>query len=1153
MPKPPDDRSDTSLDTVLAALRRDAAEARALEAERVDRYLAGDLGDDEAAALFTELEAAGLSDVVRASSEPPPELDALVAHARSSLARRSARPAEREPWWRWLLQPPRRQLLAAGFAVLLVAIPVAYYLASGPGRVVPPHSFSARVGDALLRSGDASPAAPIVKQRSLIELTIHQDGPDGPDEPASQRPRAHVFGGAPGHLAPLSGTFEWSPQGHARLRARADALLPDHTGLADLVVVLAPADVTPEEVLEAVQQGRAVVEDEGWRMFDVRLTVVAEEGRAPVPGRRGAWIMTGCSDVGSGERCQVCEPTRLTAWIAGSERSSVSATVDGESRPVSTTRVGGGHRVELEVLPPASAPSKLVLRQASGGAVASYALMLSCIPEAPAVEEARQLLKERQFDALDTLASRAADALADRPVDLAALQSVVARRYVRAGDYPAAMAHLRDSARANHEAGSVRQAAFDVFAMSWVGGNKTGQLAQVGAALDGLDLSSPLLGRERIAAASYRAMVARFSGDLALALAEGRAGLAAARRLGLEDSRTGRDLRQVHALVLTGVGDASSAARILEQVVQRTTAPCERAATQLNLGWALINAGRPAAAVLEEAIGTLEATCPDQRTELARALVDLISEKARNGGDPVALRRLLAKAEGALAAPARLDAAYLDLARGHLAEAAAEWESAEAAWAGLERRARVMDDAGLGWEAAFGRARVALARGDREAALQHAVSAERALAEAAGGAAWADGRVGSLARRSETTWLLLDLLAGSGRAAEALVVGREAARRPFTQVPRASGRSADVLEAASRLRARRTELDAALELAWQAGSPRARHEHDAVVAELRAKLREAVSDHARSLGPPAVLSPIPADTVLLVLVPGVAGGGWALGATSDRVVALPLPPDLTPRSAPARLGAELLAPLRDLGGSATRLALLPLGAWRRLDVHALGWEGAPVAARFATTYVMEVGAPDLTASGPGRGALIVADPSGNLPGARREARQVGERLRRGGGKVTVLAQLDAGPAAVRAGLKDASLFVYAGHATWRGGEGFDSSLELADGELLVSEIVSLDAAPRVVVLGGCETSRGAKLPDAGGIGLAQAFVLAGSRAVLATERPVPDDLAAAATASYVEHPAAQTDPAVAYRDTLAGLVARFPERDWATFRMWTSI
>jgi CHAT domain-containing protein len=142
-------------------------------------------------------------------------------------------------------------------------------------------------------------------------------------------------------------------------------------------------------------------------------------------------------------------------------------------------------------------------------------------------------------------------------------------------------------------------------------------------------------------------------------------------------------------------------------------------------------------------------------------------------------------------------------------------------------------------------------------------------------------------------------------------------------------------------------------------------------------------------------------------------------------------------------------------------------------------------------------------------ALVVSNPQsdqGYLPAARIEADDVAAAVRHWSG--WSLRRLD-GPAATASALSGAlagaDLFHYAGHGNFSGFAGWDSALPLADGSrLTVGDILTLRRLPRWVVLSACEAGRSSKEAPGEGIGLAHAFLLAGSRAVIASTRVVDD-------------------------------------------------
>ncbi|MEZ4469156.1 MAG: CHAT domain-containing protein, partial [bacterium] len=133
--------------------------------------------------------------------------------------------------------------------------------------------------------------------------------------------------------------------------------------------------------------------------------------------------------------------------------------------------------------------------------------------------------------------------------------------------------------------------------------------------------------------------------------------------------------------------------------------------------------------------------------------------------------------------------------------------------------------------------------------------------------------------------------------------------------------------------------------------------------------------------------------------------------------------------------------------------------------------------------------------------LVVADPRGDLAGARATGQSLGREA-----GTTLLMGDDARRASVLGALPTAAAFVYAGHGDFVG-DGWSSHLRLAGQDTLAAgDLLLLPRVPAQVVLAGCETS---VAPDHGGVpgmSLAHAFAIAGSEAVVATHRPIDDEV-----------------------------------------------
>jgi tetratricopeptide (TPR) repeat protein len=169
------------------------------------------------------------------------------------------------------------------------------------------------------------------------------------------------------------------------------------------------------------------------------------------------------------------------------------------------------------------------------------------------------------------------------------------------------------------------------------------------------------------------------------------------------------------------------------------------------------------------------------------------------------------------------------------------------------------------------------------------------------------------------------------------------------------------------------------------------------------------------------------------------------------------------------------------------------------EVHSFSFKGYPLVKHAPVVYALDVPAANTAEGRP----LIVSNAQGDLPQSAEEGRELEVALKSRAPKL-----LEGGSAdrqSLLALLPTTGWFHYAGHAVFEGTEGLDSGLPLANGSRLsAADVLSLSAAPALVVLSACEAGRSAGNSNTAGMGLAQSFVLAGSKAVLAPTRPVDD-------------------------------------------------
>jgi len=135
----------------------------------------------------------------------------------------------------------------------------------------------------------------------------------------------------------------------------------------------------------------------------------------------------------------------------------------------------------------------------------------------------------------------------------------------------------------------------------------------------------------------------------------------------------------------------------------------------------------------------------------------------------------------------------------------------------------------------------------------------------------------------------------------------------------------------------------------------------------------------------------------------------------------------------------------------------------------------------------------------GRSAVVIGNPTGDLPHAEAEARAVAAVL-----GVEPLIGRSATKAAVIAGMRTGSIAHIAGHASLATGAPLDSAIVLADGRLTAREIMAERLRLELIVLSACETGAAESLGGYEYAGLTQSFQLAGARAVIASLWKVDD-------------------------------------------------
>jgi len=750
------------------------------------------------------------------------------------------------------------------------------------------------------------------------------------------------------------------------------------------------------------------------------------------------------------------------------------------------------------------------------------------------------------------------------PGDVASLQ---ARSFLGRGDLDKAQTLLVRAMAAHRHAGSLLAEVDDAVVLAWLQIQRR-QFAAARQLLSGLRLPAGSPAEAAYYRSYYRGMLAEHTGDARSALADLEAAIDLMERV---DGPTLRwDAEQVLGRQLQTLGRSREAVRLFERL-RRARPPklrdCYWSEMLSNYAWSLLLASEAGQRLddplplLAEAREVAErAACPQPGERRLNDLLNLALAHLQAGRLPAAHAALSeARSLERFAQPLQrlwgLElAARLDLAEGRPEGALRLYDRLE------ELAANVLAPDGL-WRAAYGRARCYHALGRSGEALAALNEAEERLDAQSLEIPIQEGRETFAAQREGATKLYLELLLAAGRHAEALEVARHSRSRVLRQLARGD-RLAHLAgteqrrwdDALAEYWNRRAALDAGTTDEWRLPADQLRRRQASRAAQYR-EAERALDRAFAVLGGPAEHAPLPPPQpgeVVLAYHP--LPRGWVGFAAEGQTVAVhrfELPESTL--SQPAELAARLLAPFQARIERAQRLRILPYGILRTVDFHALPFRGDVLLAALPVAYGLDLGLPAGNRPAQERQALVVANPLGDLPAALVEAGAVAAALQQGkpAWSTRTLRGTEASAGEVRRSLAGADLLHYAGHGVFSGSGGWESVLPLAGGtRLTLGDLLAVPRVPRWVVLSGCDTGRSGAEAPAEGLGLAHAFLLAGSQEVIAATRPVGDHAAQGLFTELYRRWSPAPDLAALLRDAQLAWRRQDPTGDWRSFRLF---
>ncbi len=877
----------------------------------------------------------------------------------------------------------------------------------------------------------------------------------------------------------------------------------------------------------------------------------------------------GCPTVRPGPVCYLRAGGDVRVWA----RSSPAATLEIEG-PVEILEQSEDQAGTLFRLRPTALPGALrVIAREGAAPETAWRLPLRLLaPRSEVMIRVEAEIVAGRYEAARRVLDAGWSTLADD--DLGMAYRELGRIEQMAGDDAAAAAAHDRAIQVFRQRGMIRQVVSCATEVAYGLIYGADRLAEARALLDGLELGPDDPAEAWFNRAYLRGLLAINTGDLRGSLRHLRDSAEIAQRVGLTAWRHSAEQPLGHQL--QRVGRRAEAAAIYDRhqrEIPGDLSPCDRGFLLNNMAWNQLLLGESGhgddlhedpTPWLEEARQLFaEQPCSetDERANVAinLALAALHDNRPETAEDHLRRALSLDPRPDLRARFWRLEiAARIALARDRPGDALERYRE-------LDALARVSLSYPSQWRAAAGQAAALEALGRPAEALEAYTAADAYLDRASFGVPIDSGRESFVDRAALVTRRHLDLLLRLDRAPEAF----ELARRTRTRVLRSlhSQNRLSRLSAAeqarwdvaiSAYRRQRRAFDAATAGDWQLPADQLRRLQHARRRE-RETLQRALDDAFAALDALAptldpTLPPARVGEARLLYFPAVEG--WVGFAEDDHGLVVKRLGALSSQDDGATLGRRLLLPFASIIDRAGQIRILPYGWLREIDFHALpyplpdGGEAVLLAGR-PVVYGLDLPRPAAASSPPIR-ALVVADPSSNLEAARLEGRMVAGELRRQDSGWTALQLFgdDTDSSTLRRLLPTVDLLHYAGHGIFGGRDGWESALPLAGDALTVADVLALERVPRWVVLSGCETGRSpAGISVESAAGLAQAFITAGSRGVVAAVRPVEDRQAAELVRHFYPAWLGGEPPSQALRQAQLALRDRHPAADWASFRL----
>jgi tetratricopeptide (TPR) repeat protein len=831
----------------------------------------------------------------------------------------------------------------------------------------------------------------------------------------------------------------------------------------------------------------------------------------------------GCAGVRSGPTCLLGKSRAVTLWTDSPIAPPwVLRTDRGPVSPRIATGVEGGTQWSVDVPPRAE---RLELRGPDGRTV--WSLAIAETAEHPDID--RWLTLGRTGKYAEALAGLERFQSAGPARELGPSQAAIGRMALALGRFEQAEPRLRAAVSAAEVEGRISDVVRDGAALLWGLVWLQQRFGDARALLEEMSPYGAQYPEGRVWMDFHAGLLAASTGDVRSALQRYRAAEQRGRRLNLGDLASSASNEIASQLIVLGRVDEALA---LVRRLPIPEEPCARASRALDLAWALIEqeikqagrtvSDREVAAAVAAMEKSVEA-CPDPHRRLLSAI------NAAEYGLSTGTDATVASALGVIHEDSSDHDVFLGSWR---ADVLGRWRLRRRefvrALVAFDDEARSARAAGL-MEETFrgevGAGRALLGLGRRRAAVTRLRGAQGLLETMLREVPMGEGRGSFLGGHDEAVRYLVGALVDGGAPGDALRVARWTRSAELAQaskvdrlahLPAAAQRRWD--DAIGSYRRIRKEIEHEAENDWtvaRADLSGLRERRRLRAEQARGALDQAyrwLVEDGGDLGALSLSNPA-AGEMYLSFFPGPVGW-FVLAARPGSIVARPF--EESELGSPAG-AARVLARFDSELATTRRLRLFPYGASDRIDWQATSWRGRPLIASLEVEYGLDVAPARAPSPGERRqergvpdppGALVVADPNGDLPSAVAEVNAV-ERTLATTWKVVRLEGAAATRDAVLAGLSHARIFHYAGHAEVDPSVELSSALVLrGEARIQLGDLLALPSVPELAVLSACDAARTAdQHPSL--MGLGQAFVAAGARAVIAPTRPIGDAFAKA--------------------------------------------